>query len=432
MPGLQQRQNSSSDDSDSSSSIPVARFQRVPGLPSTSNMPNVVAMQQQRNRNSHPVIPYPSSRREEDQQDYRRESLASLREALIGLHRPNSMILDTPMPNLNYYYDDSTCSASSIDSDFDVEVEPLIDNELEFRKMMIHMMIDNDFWGNVGLLIDDLKKGCLKEVDSFEAAVKTWKGRQQLVETLQNMMRRNRVLDYEKHKEKREKDIFNFVTCYEETIKEIDSLDVDSDDCNKHDEEDNDELLLSSEIRFSSSGGCENLFIENEERARLYEERMRLETERARIQDPICSDSIVPAEKSSKRLIENLRLEEHWEKPSNQRLAFLRERLENIVLLQRKKELDSVVQIESLSYREMVSKVILRWVFERNDEARITHLMKFFLQTKWQVHRRYLSHFQFFEHNIKEEIIQNLQVLESYLSRQVIQNRVILTIGEMV
>ena len=159
---------------------------------------------------------------------------------------------------------------------------------------------------------------------------------------------------------------------------------------------------------------------------------MRLEKERARIQDPICSDSIVPAEKSSKRLIENLRLDEHCEKPSNQRLAFLRERLENIVLLQRKKELDSVVQIESLSYRQMVSKVILRWVFERNDEARITHLMKIFLKTKWQVHRRYLSHFQFFEHNIKEEIIQNLQVLESYLSRQVIQNRVILTIGEMV
>ncbi|GFH61608.1 predicted protein [Chaetoceros tenuissimus] len=374
MPGLQQRHNSSDSDS-----MPVSRLQRVR-----------VRVREMLSR-----IDNPSSRREEDQQEYRRETLASHREeALMGELHQNRNPPPRLNPNfgipilMNPHFDDSTYSASSIDSDFDVEVEPLLDYELEFRKMSIYMMIDNGFWGNVDTLIDDLKKNTMKEHDSFEVAVKTWKGREVLLETLKDVLTSERVLDNEQENEKRENDIMNFVACYEEAAEEIESLegDSDSDDSSNIDEEElaENKILQSNKVDLSSSDGCKDIISSNKEhKPKLFE---LLETRH-------CTQ-----------------------------MKSIGDCLANILLLQKKiAPVEQALQEPDPSpYCQMVSKVILVWIFEGNCRARITHLMEKLLQTNFE-----------FEYKMKDEILQNLQVLESYLSQDVLQNCAALTIDEM-
>ena len=96
--------------------------------------------------------------------------------------------------------------------------------------------------------------------------------------------------------------------------------------------------------------------------------------------------------------------------------------LANILLLQKKiaPVEQALPEPDPSPYCQMVSKVILVWIFEGNGRARITHLMEKLLQRKFEI-----------EYKRKDEILQNLQVLESYLSQDVIQNYAALMIDEM-
>lgn len=374
---------------------------------------------------------------------------------------------------MNVYYmdgmfDDSTYSASSVSTDFtDVDVEPLLDPELEFRKMVIHMMIEHGFGGNIDTRILHLQKDS-ERPDAFLEIIKKWTGREMCLAILEGMLMRNRFLKNEKMKEARENDIMNFVTCHEEAIDEIDGLegDSDSDDSYNDEEVDSDNAdevesdiddLVSIEAA-SSSCDCDDddasfsslpplmQYIPNE-----IEGRTRIHRDASIVVRKRSLETATNLTKWVNVLASKSNNDDHKEQRKCHMELIQKDMehvLEKINLLQRKraylKDVDDFEKVTSLpeldtslhelntanheSYCQMVSRNVLAWILEGEVKQRILSLMDSLLysnkelDTKDEQHDEQQDESQVF---VAQKLVQDLTRFARFLDEDALENRMI-------
>ncbi|GFH61609.1 predicted protein [Chaetoceros tenuissimus] len=373
---------------------------------------------------------------------------------------------------MNVYYmdgmfDDSTYSASSIDSDFtDVDVEPLLDPELEFRKMVIHMMIEHGFGGNIDARILHLQKDCEKP-DALKEIIKNWRGREMCLAILEGMLTRNRFLKTEEQKENRENDIMNFVTCFEDAIEEIDGLEGDSDsddsynddevESGNEDESDIDDLVSSEDSSSASESDDDDNSLsslpplmqyipnENEGQTRIHRDAS-IVVRKSTVETATELTTLVKTALASKSN------NDEQSELRNCHMELIQKEmelvLEKINLLQRKraylKDKDDFEKITSLpeldtslhelntetgeSYCQMISKNVLAWVLAGEVKQRIGLLMDSLLHSKMELNTKDEQQDEQQDESqvfVAQKLVQDLTSFARFLDEDVLENRMI-------
>ena len=364
-------------------------------------------------------------------------------------------------------FDDSTYSASSVSTDFtDVDVEPLVlDHELEFRKMVIHMMIEQGFGGNIDTRILHLQKDSDKR-DVFLEIIKKWRGRELCLAMLEGMLTRNRFLKNEKMKEARENDIMKFVTCHEEAIDEIDGLEGDSsesDDSYNDDEVDSDNAdevesdiddLVSSEAASSSCDSDDDAasfsslpplmqYIPNE-----IEGQTRIHRDASIVVRKSSLETATNLTKWVKTALASKSNNDDHKEQRNCHMELIQKDMEHVLekinLLQRKraylKDVDDFKKVTSLleldtslhelntandeSYCQMVSRNVLAWILEGEVKQRILLLMDSLLYSNKELDTKdeQQDESQVF---VAQKLVQDLTRFARFLDEDALENRMI-------